>query len=139
MARRRIRGGIIQSPVVPAVAIPRELPCRLHLKLENAQRTGSFKDRGALNRLLQLTPEERARGLVTASAGNHAQAVAYHGQRLQADVQVVMPEQTPLIKVANTQRFGAGVRLHGETLSEAMEEARRIEGEEGRVFNHAYD
>jgi threonine dehydratase len=138
-ARERIRGGVVLTPVVPALALPRELPCRLHLKLENAQRTGSFKDRGALNRLVQLSDEERQRGLVTASAGNHAQAVAYHGQRLGIDVEVVMPEQTPLIKVVNTQRFGAAVRFHGATLSDSMEEARRLEGEEGRVFIHAFD
>lgn len=138
-ARERIRGGIIATPVVPALALPDALPYPLHLKLENTQRTGSFKDRGALNRLLQLSQEERDRGLVTASAGNHAQAVAYHGQRLGARVEVVMPEQTPLIKVVNTQRFGAGVRFHGATLSDAMVEARRLEAEEGRVFVHAFD
>jgi threonine dehydratase len=138
-ARERIAGGIVATPIVPALALPRELSHSLHLKLENTQRTGSFKDRGALNRLLQLSPGERARGLVTASAGNHAQAVAYHGQRLGMRVEVVMPEQTPLIKVLNTQRFGAGVRFHGATLSEAMEEARRLEAEEQRVFIHAYD
>lgn len=138
-ARRRIAGGIVLTPVVPALALPGTLPCALHLKLENTQRTGSFKDRGALNRLLQLDDEQRARGLVTASAGNHAQAVAYHGQRLGMAVEVVMPEETPLIKVLNTQRFGAGVRFHGATLSEAMVEARRLEAEEGRVFVHAYD
>lgn len=138
-ARDRIRGGIVATPVVPALALPEGLPYPLHLKLENTQRTGSFKDRGALNRLLQLTPEERDRGLVTASAGNHAQAVAYHGQRLGARVEVVMPEHTPLIKVVNTQRFGAGVRFHGATLSDAMGEARRLESEERRVFVHAFD
>lgn len=138
-ARERIRGGIVSTPVIPALALPGTLPCPVHLKLENAQRTGSFKDRGALNRLLQLSPEERGRGLVTASAGNHAQAVAYHAQRLGVGVEVVMPEHTPLIKVLNTQRFGAGVRFHGATLSDAMEEARRLEVEEGRVFVHAFD
>ena len=138
-ARRRISGGVITTPVVPALALPGGLPHSLHLKLENTQRTGSFKDRGALNRLLQLSAEEQSRGLVTASAGNHAQAVAYHGQRLGMQVEVVMPEQTPLIKVLNTQRFGAGVRFHGATLSEAMVEARRLEAEEGRVFVHAFD
>ena len=138
-ARARIQEGIVTTPVVPALALRDRLPCALHLKLENAQRTGSFKDRGALNRMLDLTPEERACGIVTASAGNHAQAVAYHGARLGVPVEVVMPEHTPMIKVANTRRFGAGVRFHGATLSESMVEARRIEREEGRVLVHAYD
>jgi threonine dehydratase len=89
--------------------------------------------------LLDLTPDERSRGVVTASAGNHAQAVAYHGARLGLSVEVVMPEHTPLIKVANTRRFGAGVRFHGATLSDAMVEAQRLELEEGRVLAHAFD
>lgn len=138
-ARERIADAIVATPVVPALALPSTLPCPLHLKLENTQRTGSFKDRGALNRLLQLSPADRERGIVTASAGNHAQAVAYHGARLGIGVEVVMPEHTPLIKVVNTMRFGAGVRFHGATLSDAMSEARRLEQAEGRVFVHAFD
>lgn len=138
-ARERIGAGILASPIVPALALTDPLPCSLYLKLENTQRTGSFKDRGALNRLLQLSAADRARGVVTASAGNHAQAVAYHGARLGIGVEVVMPEHTPLIKVLNTRRFGAGVRFHGATLSDAMGEARRLEADEGRVFVHAFD
>lgn len=138
-ARERIRDGIVATPVTPALALRDRLPCSLHLKLESMQRTGSFKDRGALNRLLDLTPEERARGIVTASAGNHAQAVAYHGKRLGVPVEVVMPEHTPLVKVVNTRHFGAGVRFHGTTLSDSMVEARRLEKEEGRVLVHAFD
>ena len=138
-ARERIQDAIVCTPSVPALALRDQLPCALHLKLENLQRTGSFKDRGALNRLLDLTSEERSRGIVTASAGNHAQAVAYHGSRLGITVEVVMPEHTPLIKVTNTRRFGAGVRFHGSTLSDAMTEARRLEAEEGRVLVHPFD
>jgi threonine dehydratase len=138
-ARERIRGGIVGTPVVPALALRERLPCALHLKLESLQRTGSFKDRGALNRLLDLDAEERRRGVVTASAGNHAQAVAYHGAQLGVPVEVVMPEHTPLVKVANTRGFGAGVRFHGLTLSDAMSEARRLEADEGRVLVHAFD
>jgi threonine dehydratase len=138
-ARERIRDGIVTTPVVPALALRDRLSCNLQLKLESTQRTGSFKDRGALNRMLDLTAEERARGIVTASAGNHAQAVAYHGRRLGVPVEVVMPEHTPLVKVANTRHFGAGVRFHGSTLSDAMVEARRLEEEEGRVLVHAFD
>lgn len=138
-ARARIGGAIVQTPLVPALALRDRLPGPLHLKLESCQRTGSFKDRGALNRLLELSDDERARGVVTASAGNHAQAVAYHGARLGISVTVVMPENTPLIKVSNTRRFGANVHLHGATLSEAMVEARRLESEDGRVMVHPYD
>ena len=138
-ARGRIGDGVVATPVLPALALRERLPCALHLKLESAQRTGSFKDRGALNRLLDLTPEERGRGVVTASAGNHAQAVAYHGSRLGVPVEVVMPEHTPLVKVANTRAFGAGIRFHGATLSDAMGEARRLEAAERRVLVHPYD
>jgi len=138
-ARSRIAGAIVRTPTVPALALQGQLPCPLHIKLETLQRTGSFKDRGALNRLLDLTPVERRHGVVTASAGNHAQAVAYHGARLGIPVEVVMPEHTPLIKLGNTQRLGAGVRCHGRTLADAMVEARRIEAEEGRILIHAFD
>src|SRR5688500_19298067 len=138
-ARDRIGGGIVATPVIPALALRERSPCALHLKLESSQRTGSFEDRGALNRLLDLSAAERAHGVVTASAGNHAQAVAYHGARLGISVEVVMPEHTPLVKVANTRAFGAGVRFHGATLSDAMAEARRLEAADGRVLVHPYD
>jgi threonine dehydratase len=138
-ARERIRDGVVLTPVVPALALRNRLACDAWLKLENTQRTGSFKDRGALNRLLDLTPAERERGVVTASAGNHAQAVAYHGARLGVPVEVVMPVETPLIKVANTRRFGATVRFHGATLSESMDEAQRIEREQHLTLVHAFD
>lgn len=138
-ARERISDAVVRTPVVPALALRDRLPGPLFIKLESLQRTGSFKDRGALNRLLALTADERARGVVTASAGNHAQAVAYHGARLGIPVQVVMPEHTPLIKVANTHRFGADVRFHGATLDEAITEARRLEAEEAHVLVHAFD
>jgi threonine dehydratase len=138
-ARDVIGDAIVFTPLVPALALCDRVPAPLFLKLENLQRTGSFKDRGALNRLLALTGAERARGVVTASAGNHAQAVAYHGARLGIPVQVVMPEHTPLIKVSNTQRFGAEVRFHGATLDEAITEARRLEREESHILVHAFD
>jgi threonine dehydratase len=138
-ARERIRDAVVLTPLVRATGLEDQLIAALHIKLESLQRTGSFKDRGALNRLLDLSAEEKTRGVVTASAGNHAQAVAYHGARLGIAVEVVMPEHTPLIKIANTRRFGAGVRFHGATLAEAMVEARRLEKEEHRVLVHAYD
>jgi threonine dehydratase len=138
-ARVLISDAVVHTPLAPALALRDRIPGPLYLKLENLQRTGSFKDRGALNRLLALMPEERARGVVTASAGNHAQAVAYHGARLGIPVQVVMPEHTPLIKVSNTRRFGADVRFHGATLDEAITEAKRLEQEESRILVHAFD
>ena len=138
-ARARIRDAVVFTPCLPALALTGLLPCRLHIKLENLQRTGSFKDRGSLNRLLDLSAEERARGVVTASAGNHAQALAYHCGRLGIPAAVVMPEGTPLIKVANTRRYGARVSFCGATLSDAMVEARRMEADERRVLVHAFD
>lgn len=138
-ARERIAGSVVYSPTIPMLALGERLPGRCFLKLENVQRTGSFKDRGALNRLLDLDERERARGVVTASAGNHAQAVAYHCGRLGISARVVMPEHTPLIKVMNTRRLGAEVSFHGATLSDAMVEARRVESEEERVLIHAFD
>jgi threonine dehydratase len=138
-ARDRIAGAVVRTPTVPALAFGDRLAPPLHLKLESQQRTGSFKDRGALNRLLALSDAERRRGVVTASAGNHAQAVAYHGRRLGVPVHVVMPEHTPLIKVLNTRRFGADIRFRGETLSDAMVEARRMEADDGLVLVHAFD
>lgn len=138
-ARERIASAIVATPCSAAVGLSGLLPGRVFLKLESLQRTGSFKDRGALNRLLDLTPEECRRGVVTASAGNHAQAVAYHCGRLGIPVSVVMPEGTPLIKVANTRRYGARLSFCGATLSDALLEARRLEGEEGLVMVHAFD
>ncbi len=138
-ARERIADSIVQTPVIAALALRDRLTGPLHIKLESLQRTGSFKDRGALNRLLALTPEQRALGVVTASAGNHAQAVAYHGSRLGIPVQVVMPEHTPLIKVLNTRQFGAEIHFRGATLSDAMVEAKRLEEENGYVMVHAFD
>ena len=138
-AHERIAAGIVRTPCVPALAFADVIPGRLHLKLENLQRTGSFKDRGALNRLLDLDEAQRKRGVVTASAGNHAQAVAYHCGRLGIPAAVVMPEATPLIKISNTLRYGARVTMHGATISDAMVEARRIEAEEGLTMVHAFD
>jgi threonine dehydratase len=138
-ARERIAGGIIETPTIAAAAVAESLPCRLHLKLENLQRTGSFKDRGALNCLLDVAAAGRSTGVVTASAGNHAQAVAWHCGRLGIAAVVVMPEATPLIKVANARKFGARVVFHGATLSDAMVEALRLRDEEGLVLVHAFD
>ncbi|MCS6855627.1 MAG: pyridoxal-phosphate dependent enzyme, partial [Elioraea sp.] len=139
-AARRIAGGVARTPTVVAPA----LACRLGLsslalKLETLQRTGSFKERGALNRLLLLSEEERRRGVVTLSAGNHAQGVAYHAARLGIPATVVMPRHTPNAKVARTRAHGAEVLLIGETLVESAQEVRRLVAERGLVLVHPYD
>lgn len=138
-ARERIRGEVVHTPCTRSLAFDDLVSCELHFKFENLQRTGSFKDRGALNRLRHLNREERARGVVTASAGNHAQAVAFHAGRLGIPATVVMPEASPLIKAANTRRYGARVILHGSSFAAALEEALRIQDQEGQILIHAYD
>jgi threonine dehydratase len=109
------------------------------LKFENLQFTAAYKERGALNKLLQLSEEERARGVVAASAGNHAQAVAYHGRRLGIPVTIVMPVSTPMIKVTQTEGHGAHVVLHGERFDDADAHARELEARDGQVFVHPFD
>lgn len=138
-ARGRIQDVVNLTPCSPSNLFVDVVPCTLAFKLENLQRTGSFKARGAGNKLLQLTEAQRSRGVVTASAGNHAQAVAYHASRLDIPATVVMPVTTPLIKVTNTRRYGASIVLAGNSLSEAMVEARRLEADEGLVMVHPYD
>jgi threonine dehydratase len=108
-------------------------------KFENLQRTGSFKERGALNRMMLLPEEHRRRGVIAASAGNHAQGVAYHASRLGIPATIVMPERTPLVKVSATQRYGARVVLHGSVYDEAMAEALRIQRDEGQTLIHPFD
>jgi threonine dehydratase len=111
----------------------------LHLKLENLQRTGSFKERGALNKLLTLSESERKRGVIAASAGNHAQGVAFHAAARGIRARIVMPLATPLVKIAATRSYGAEVILHGASYDEACEEAMRRHLEEGCTFIHPFD
>ena len=138
-AAQRIRDGVIETPCTRTRAFRDLAPGNHYLKLENLQRTGSFKDRGALNRMLRLTEAERARGVVTASAGNHAQAVAYHGGRLGISVTVVMPETAPLIKVTNTRGYGADVIQVDTILDDAAAEVQRLAAEEELSIIHAFD
>ena len=112
-ARERIRDVLYYSPCQISHDLSELAGHSIYLKLENLQRTGAFKERGALNRLLQLTPEERAHGVIAASAGNHAQGVAFHAARLGIRARIVMPQPTPLVKVSATRGFGAEVILHG--------------------------
>jgi threonine dehydratase len=138
-ARERVRDEIVLTPCTRSLVFDDLVAADLWFKFENLHRTGSFKERGALNRLLHLDEEERRRGVITASAGNHAQAVAFHAGRLGVPATVVMPETTPLVKVQNTRRHGAEVILHGQRFSEAIEESKRLQVERGLVMIHAYD
>jgi threonine dehydratase len=138
-ARARIGDAIYVSPCQLSSDLSELTGLPLHLKLENLQRTGSFKERGALNKLLTLSQAEREHGVITASAGNHAQGVAFHAAARGIRAQIVMPLATPQIKVAATRGFGADVVLHGSNYDEACEEALRRRLEEGRTFIHPFD
>ncbi len=138
-ARRCIAGAVAVTPCIASPSLSRLTGAGIRLKLENLQHTGSFKSRGALVKLAGLTPEQRARGVVAMSAGNHAQGVASHAQRLGIPATIVMPSFTPLTKVEGTRQYGARVILHGEGFEEATAHARRLEQEEGLTFVHPYD
>ncbi len=138
-AHARIAAGIVRTPCLRSRTLSEIHGCDLWIKFENLQYTASFKERGALNRLLQLSAEERRRGVVAASAGNHAQGVAHHARRLGVPATIVMPETTPFVKVDQSERLGARVVLHGQSIEEATAEARRLAREEGLTFIHPYD
>lgn len=138
-ARERIRDSILLSPCSRSETFSSLTHNTVFLKFENLQMTGSYKERGALNRILTLTPEERKRGLIAASAGNHAQAVSYHATKRGLPAQICMPLATPLNKVMATRRFGAEVILHGANYDEAYEEARRRSQEQDLTFIHPFD
>jgi len=138
-ARERLRDQVYYSPCARSEMLSKLTGQQVYLKLENLQMTGSFKERGALNRLSLLTKEEAARGVVAASAGNHAQGVAHHATRLGIRSIIVMPLATPLVKVTATREFGAEVVLHGANYDEAYVEARRLCESEGMVFVHPFD
>jgi threonine dehydratase len=138
-AAGRIVGEVVRTPCLRSETLSRIARADVWLKFENLQFTASFKERGALNTLLQLTPDERRRGVIAMSAGNHAQGVAYHAGRLAIPATIVMPSFTPNTKVTHTRGHGARVVLHGDTLSEAAAEAHRIAAEHKLVFVHPYD
>ncbi len=138
-ARERIDDYIYYSPLAHSETLSQISGAQLYLKLENLQMTGSFKDRGAFNKVLQLDAAERALGVVTASAGNHAQAVAYLAQRLRISATIAMPENAPLTKVANTRRHGAEVVLSGATYQDAYDKAVEIQQQQGATFVHPFD
>lgn len=138
-ARDRIAGQVDRTPTRYSRRLSQLTGTDVWVKFDNLHFTGSFKERGALNRLLQLTPEERRRGVVAASAGNHAQALAYHGGRLGVPVTIVMPEGTPFVKIDGTRQHGATVVIKGLDFSGSTEEAHRLRDEEGYVFVSAFD
>ena len=138
-AAAAIKGAVERTPTRLSRTLSEIAGCEIWLKFENLQFTASFKDRGALNKLLSLTAEERARGVIAMSAGNHAQGVAYHAGRLRIPATIVMPLTTPFNKVKHTKGFGARVVLDGATLSESYTRAQKIAAEENLVFVHPYD
>ena len=138
-AGNRISGQVVRTPLVRSETLSRMTGVPLSLKLENLQFTASFKERGALNCLLQLTAEERRRGVIAMSAGNHAQALAYHGQRLGIPTCIVMPRSTPNAKVEQTRVFGADIHLEGSVFDETLAFTEALAADRSLVLVHPYD
>jgi threonine dehydratase len=138
-AADRLRGQVLETPCVESRTISQLLGAQVFLKFENLQFTASFKERGACNKLAQLSPDERRRGVIAMSAGNHAQGVAYHAQRLGLRAVIVMPCFTPGVKIERTRSFGAEIVLYGDTLDEARNHAQKLAQEQQLVFVHPYD
>jgi threonine dehydratase len=138
-AAQRIQGAVIRTPMLVSRTLSEILGAEVWLKFENLQFTAAYKERGALNKLLQLSDEERSRGVIAASAGNHAQAVAYHAKRLGIPAVIVMPEPTPTVKVTQTEGHGAQVVLYGKIVDDAFAKARELALENGYTFIHAFD
>src|SRR5260370_6189713 len=138
-ALNRIRADIRVSPCTPSETFSGLTNNSIFLKLDNQQRTGAFKERGALNKLLTLNQEQRSSGVIPASAGNHAQGVAYHAGRHKIEARIVMPLPTPLTKVSATRAYGAEVVLHGANYDEAYEQAVAQSQQDGLTLIHAFD
>jgi len=138
-AAQRLQGQLLDTPCVESKTLSQLTGAQIFLKFENLQYTASFKERGACNKLAQLSADERRRGVIAMSAGNHAQGVAYHAQRLGLRAVIVMPRFTPGVKIERTRGFGAEVVLHGDTLDEARAHALMLAEREGLVFVHPYD
>jgi threonine dehydratase len=130
---------VLRTPMLPAPKLSALTGAEVFIKYENLQVTNSFKERGALNKLASLAVTDRARGVIAMSAGNHAQAVAYHAARLGIAATIVMPVTTPFVKVAATRAYGAVVVLHGETVAEAQGRAEELQTQHGLIFIHPYD
>ena len=135
----RIRSEVRNTPLIHSRTLSDIAGCQTHFKLENLQMTGSFKERGVVNKLLTLSDEEKTKGLIAASAGNHAQALAYHASRLGISVKIVMPKYSPIVKVRSTRHWGAEVILAGETFDDAMQTSREMAEREQRLYIHPFD
>jgi threonine dehydratase len=138
-AHKVLKGQVLPTPMLPAPRLSELTGAEVFVKYENLQVTNSFKDRGAFVKLASLSDAERARGVIAMSAGNHAQAVAYHARRLGIAATIVMPKTTPFVKIEATRAHGAEVVLEGEGVSEAQERAEAIARERGLAFVHPYD
>ena len=138
-ARERLQGQVLTTPCVESRTLSQITGARIFLKFENLQFTASFKERGACNKLVQLSAAERERGVIAMSAGNHAQGVAYHAQRLGLRAVIVMPRFTPGVKVEGTRSFGAEIVLHGDTLDDARTHALTLAAQQELTFVHPYD
>ncbi|MEM9501318.1 MAG: threonine ammonia-lyase [Pseudomonadota bacterium] len=138
-AAERIEGAVVKTPMMHSITLSEITGAEIWLKFENLQFTAAYKERGALNALLHLTEEQKQRGVIAASAGNHSQGLSYHGTRLGVPVTIVMPKTTPTVKVMQTESVGGNVVLHGETFDEAHAHARELEAERGLTFIHPFD
>ena len=138
-AAARIEGAVVRTPTMLSRTLSEATGATVYVKFENLQFTAAYKERGALNKLLLMDEEKRSRGVIAASAGNHAQAVAYHGARLGVPVTIVMPRPTPTIKVMQTEGHGATIVLHGELFDEAYAHALKLAEERGLTFVHPFD
>jgi threonine dehydratase len=138
-AAERIAGAVVRTPTMHSKTLSKITGAEIWLKFENQQFTAAYKERGALNALLLMDPEQRARGVIAASAGNHSQGLSYHGSRLGVPVTIVMPRTTPTVKVMQTESVGGHVVLEGETLDEANAYARSMEKQLGLTFVHPFD
>jgi len=138
-AAARIAGAVVETPMMHSITLSEITGADIWLKFENLQFTAAYKERGALNALLLLNDEQRSRGVIAASAGNHSQGLSYHGTRLGVPVTIVMPRTTPTVKVMQTESVGGKVVLEGETFDEAYAHARKLEVELGLTFVHPFD
>ncbi len=138
-AAERIEGAVVKTPMMHSITLSQITGAEIWLKFENLQFTAAYKERGALNALLLLTDEQRRRGVIAASAGNHSQGLSYHGTRLGVPVTIVMPRTTPTVKIMQTESVGGHVVLEGETFDDAHAHARELEKERGLTFVHPFD